>query len=160
MSNWEQTHRRYNLVYSVADAVALRGPVAVEEWREPIEREFGDVAGFLRDVQRRWYTAVDAYLDVVLEDEPADMSVAVAEIVQHVSETDRQLRVVLDAFANDPVLAAGDAYHRRALLALTGVDQDALVPVQAQERASACSRFLGAARRAFGVTGRVSEPAA
>lgn len=159
MSSWEQTHRRYRLVYAVADAIAVRGADVVAEWQADIEQEYGDLAAFLADVQRRWYTAVDAYLDTVLEDSPPDMAAAVAEITRTVSETDRQLKIVLDAFAGHPVLVAGDASHRRMLLALTGVDQDALVPAQERATESACRRVLVAARRAFGVSSRVTESA-
>ncbi|MGH3518609.1 MAG: hypothetical protein ACRDQ7_14565 [Haloechinothrix sp.] len=159
MSSWERTHRRYRLVYAVADAIALRGPEVIDEWQAAIHAEFGGMDGFLKDVQRRWYTAVDAYLDTVLEDEPADMDAAVAEIMWSVATTDRGLRLVLDGFADHPALAEGDAYHRRSLLALTGVDQDALVPVQGADRQPACRRALGAARRALSGSLRATEPA-
>lgn len=158
MSNWEQTHRRYDLVYAVADAIALRGPEVIDEWHDEIDEVFDDVAGFLRDVQRRWYTAVDAYLDAVLEEQPADVEAAVAEILGRVSTTDRALRIVLDAFADHPALAEGDAQHRWSLLAVTGVDQDKLVPPAQEQRQAAC-RVRAAARRALSEMRRVTESA-
>ncbi|MGH3451115.1 MAG: hypothetical protein ACRDQW_10395 [Haloechinothrix sp.] len=149
MSNWERTHRRYRLVYAVADAIALRGPEVIDEWQAAIHTEFGGMDGFLQDVQRRWYTAVDAHLDAVLEDEPADSGVAVAEILDSVSATDRSLRLVLDAFAEHPVLLEGDARHRRSLLAVTGVDQDALVPAQQEGKESIFRKACTVAQRTF-----------
>lgn len=144
MSGWEQTHRRYNLVYAVADDLARRGPVAIDDYKSAIDAEYGGIEGFLLDVQRRWFNAVDAHLDVVLEARPADVDGAVAKIVGEVAETDGQLRTVLEAFADHPVLAGGEARHRRRVLALTGVDSDALVVVPTRCRSRFWGMFKGA----------------
>lgn len=99
MSGWEQTHRRYRLVYAVADDIARRGPAARQDWQGAIDREYGGTDVFLRDVQRRWNTAVEAHLD--------DLGTQrLAEVEGAVSKANKPLRVLMDAFAGHPVLAA------------------------------------------------------
>lgn len=61
--SWERTHRRYRLVYAVADAVSARGTHALRHWTSRIEDEYGDVETFLLDVRRRWAMALDVQLE-------------------------------------------------------------------------------------------------
>lgn len=96
MSGWEQTHRRYNLVYAVAEDIARRGAQAREKWQPMIDAEFGSLDAFLLDVRRRWFNAVDAH------SEDGGMS----EIQRTVTRGNRPLRVLLDAFADHPVIAS------------------------------------------------------
>lgn len=63
MAGWEQTHRRYRLVYAVADDVVRRGNIALTSWTATIEAEYGTMETFRLDVRRRWNMAVDAQLD-------------------------------------------------------------------------------------------------
>lgn len=103
MSNWEQTHRRYNLVYAVADDIMQSGQAAIVRWQARIEAEFGDTEGFLLDVRRRWNNAMNAFSDEV---SPQEVGTVVA---RH----NPALRALLDAFAGHPVLA--ESRHLRAV---------------------------------------------
>lgn len=93
MSGWERTHRRYRLVYAVAEDIARRGPSAVDTWQSMIDGEYGGTERFLLDVRRRWLNAVDAYSDYV------------ATPVAEASRNNSRLRVLLDAFAEHPVVS-------------------------------------------------------
>ncbi|MFB9730201.1 hypothetical protein [Haloechinothrix salitolerans] len=99
MSGWERTHRRYELVYAVADDVARHGPVALDEWQRAIDAEYGSTDAFLLDVRRRWDLAVVARME---EDRPLD------DIEAEVSRTNAGLRAVLRRFADHPALAGRD----------------------------------------------------
>jgi hypothetical protein len=123
MSGWERTHRRYRLAYAVAEDVARRGPGALSDWASQIDAEYGDVGQFLLDVQRRWHNAVDARLDLLLEERPDDVESAAAGVMASLAESDGDLRAVLDAFAGHPALADGATRHRLHVLATTGVDE-------------------------------------
>lgn len=96
MSGWEQTHRRYRLVYAVADDIARRGAQAKGKWQPTIDAEYGGLDAFLLDVRRRWFNAIDAHS----EDGPMH------EIQRTVTAANRPLRVLLDAFADHPVIAS------------------------------------------------------
>lgn len=93
MSGWERTHRRYRLVYAVADDVAQHGAMATARWQSTIDAEFGGTEGFLLDVRRRWLTAVTAYSDHVAAPE--------AEAARH----NASLRSLLEVYAEHPVVS-------------------------------------------------------
>jgi len=93
MSGWQRTHRRYQLVYDVASDVARHGAAALTKWRRAIDAEYGGVGDFLLDARRRWLTAVAAY---------SDCSAAPAA---EAARRNKELRALLDAFAEHPVLA-------------------------------------------------------
>lgn len=106
MSGWEQTHRRYRLVYAVADDIARRGPAARNDWQPAIDAEYGGTEVFVLDVRRRWYNAVEAHLDDVGTQRLTEVEAAVAR-------ANRPLRVLLEAFSDHPALAP--AQTRRAV---------------------------------------------
>lgn len=124
---WHHAHRRYELVEAVLAAGEPTVPAALQA---RVDAEFGDFGGFLREVQARWYRAFDARLDAVLEDGPADMDAALAELWRDLAGTMPAVRRLLDVHADHPVVAASNAHHRRRLHAATGV---LLNPVQIAE---------------------------
>lgn len=97
MSGWEQTHRRYELVYAVAADVARRGAVAMDEWQAQVEAEYGSTGIFLLDVRRRWDLAVTARLD-------GRRCQRLAAVEAEVGRANADLREVLTAFADHPAL--------------------------------------------------------
>jgi len=98
MAGWEQTHRRYELVYAVAADVARRGPVALDEWQARVEAEYGSTDTFLLDVRRRWDLAVTARLD-------GRRCQRLAAVEVEVGRANADLREVLTAFADHAALA-------------------------------------------------------
>lgn len=102
MSGWERTHRRYHLVYDVASDVAQHGAAGVDKWRRAIDAEFGGLDGFLLDVRRRWFTAVEAYSDHV------------AAPMAEAAKRNKLLRVVLDTFAEHPAIAGPQLAHAQS----------------------------------------------
>ncbi|MPY99918.1 MAG: hypothetical protein GEU97_18385 [Actinophytocola sp.] len=99
MSGWEQTHRRYQLVYAVAADVERHGPAAMTEWQRAIDVEYGSMDAFLLDVRRRWDLAVTARLDGRRCQRRADVEAEVGRV-------NAGLWAVLSAFADHPALAS------------------------------------------------------
>ncbi len=97
MAGWEQTHRRYQLVYAVADDVERRGTAAMDEWQRAIDAEYGSTDAFLLDVRRRWDLAVAARMD---------NGARLADVEAEVGRANAGLRAVLTRFADHPALAA------------------------------------------------------
>ncbi|MBA0125272.1 hypothetical protein H0B56_06930 [Haloechinothrix sp. YIM 98757] len=134
MSGWSQVRRRYQLVYAVAEDITRHGAQALDGWLADIDAEFGDLGAFLKDVQRRWHTAVDAHLDGVLERQPQEMATAVAAAFAAADRANASLVRLLDAADGHPALEAGRQRHRSEVLTATGVDPAAL-PGAAEEPA-------------------------
>lgn len=95
MSGWERTHRRYRLVYAVAEDISKQGPEAKGRWRQKIEAEFGGLDSFLLDVRRRWLMAIEARS----EDGPMH------EIHDAAVRGNRSLWALISAFADHSVIA-------------------------------------------------------
>lgn len=121
--------RRYRLIEAVLDGVRHSGPPVVPvAFRDEVDAEFGGVDGLLLAVAHRWHTAFVAHLDAVLEDAPADLSAAVAELWQALARTHATSRALLDAHAARPTLVAAHNRLRRDVLAATGVELPACPP--------------------------------
>lgn len=121
-SAWDKVHARYQLADDVLRWVARTGDGAhAELWQQPIEDVFGDFGTFLLHLQRRWYTTLMTRLDAELELEgDADLHKLVARAWTKMAADDPGTRAVLDAYADDPVLRAGEVRHRR----IVGVPAD------------------------------------
>ncbi|WP_232661652.1 hypothetical protein [Pseudonocardia sp. TRM90224] len=124
-ATWEQTHRRQALLKAVLADVEASGQPAVTHLDEVVA-EFGDVTAFLLAAHHRWYTAVLARIDVVLEDQQLEPVEAVAEIWTVLAERHAPLRALLDAHRDEPALAAADEHYRGLVLRDLGVDLAAL----------------------------------
>jgi hypothetical protein len=121
---WERTRRRRRLVHAVLDRVSHQGiPLLTNSERAEIDVEFGDLDGFLGEVQAYWYRAFDARLDQLLEEDDLDLGTQVDALWRAPSREQPGARRLLDTYADHPVLAAGAEHHRRRLLAATGVDR-------------------------------------
>ncbi|MPY80059.1 MAG: hypothetical protein GEV04_16690 [Actinophytocola sp.] len=96
MSGWEQTHRRYRLVYAVAQDVARRGQDAIDAWQHEIDAEYGGTDAFLLDVRRRWDLAMAARIEDGRR---------LADVEAEVGRANAGLRAVLSQFAEHPALA-------------------------------------------------------
>lgn len=98
------------------------GPARLVE----IEAEFGTLTPFLLYAEQRWLTTVTAHLDALHEDEPADLPTAGAQLWARLATGRRELRALLDAYADEPTLAAAEARTRRVVMAATGVTAERL----------------------------------
>ncbi|MFI6318194.1 hypothetical protein ACIBG8_11780 [Nonomuraea sp. NPDC050556] len=137
--SWERTHRRHELLHAVLDEFARSG--RPDRLAAEIEAEFGGWAGFLQEVQLRWFRAFDARLDGVLEEWPADLHGALVRLWQEVAAAMPEHRRVLNAYAGYPALAEPEDRHRRRLLAATGVRLDPIAPVE-HRQSRRCWRTL------------------
>ena len=104
---WERTRRRYRLVHTVLDEIARTGrPEVPPTLREEVDVEFGGFAGFLHEVQRRWYRSLDARLDGF-----AAVGVVWRELADDLLAT----RLLIDTYSWHPALAELDAWHEREI---------------------------------------------
>jgi hypothetical protein len=122
MTEWDRARRRYRLVHDLAAAFEKKGPQALTERWSELVAEYGDLDHFLRDVQRRYLTAVYTRLDEVIEEASGDPETAVAAALAAVAEVYPAFRRLLVEYADHPALAEGKARFRHAVLSATGVD--------------------------------------
>ena len=115
---WERTHERYRVAGAVLAEIRRSGGIdAVAAWAEDIEAAFGDLDAFLQHVQRRWYTALAARVDCILEEGVDDRQAAVRAAWSELADLDPASRMVLDAYAGHPALQHGERQHSRLLAA-------------------------------------------
>lgn len=118
---WDQTNQRYRLVHHVLEEFATEGRPSMASYAA-IDAVFGDFDSFLLEVQRRWHRSLVGRLDLVLEQSPTDLTTAVSRLWRELCQDLASTRLLLDAHAGKPVLAAGDERLRQAVLDATGVD--------------------------------------
>lgn len=114
---------RYELVSAVlADVTRSGRPVITRT--EDVDAEFGGADEFLLALHHRWSTAVLAHVDRLIEEEPADVESAFADLCQELAARQPALRLLLDAHAARPSLATAEEALRQTLrrdLGLTGL---------------------------------------
>jgi hypothetical protein len=106
--------------------------------RSDVEAVFGSVGAFLLALHHRWRTAFFAHLDALVEDSPADFDAAVVALWTDPTTGGRGLRALLDAYADDPALAAAQERDRLLVLRDVGVE-----PPQVGSRTSPVARHTG-----------------
>ena len=120
---WERTRRRRLLVHAVLRSLGdRRDPVLTHNQRVEIDAEYGDLDGFLGEVQAYWYRAFDARLDQLLAGDDHELGAGISSLWRELSLEQPATRRLLDAYADRPILLAGEEHHRLRLLAATGVD--------------------------------------
>jgi hypothetical protein len=134
----ERTRRRHRLVTALLDDVDRHGLVAVAEWQQEIEREYGEdgLGGLLVDVECRWQRIFDARLDALLETDAAQLREAALRLWQTMSAELAGTRALLDVHAGHPALERTQRRHRRMLTAVTGLRAADLPTDQFQPRPS------------------------
>lgn len=105
---------RFQLVSAVLSDVAHTGRPVVTRGGE-VAALFGGIDEFLLAVHHRWSTAVLAHVDALLEDPPADLESAYADLCLDLAVKRPSLRALLDAYAADPALAAAETALARRL---------------------------------------------
>jgi hypothetical protein len=112
---------KFRRVADVLDGVARTGrPDGAR--LDAVAAEFGGLDAFLLALHHRWWTAVYAHLDALLEDPPADFEAGVARLWADMAARQPGLRVLLDAHAARPALAAAERGQRERLRADLGVE--------------------------------------
>lgn len=140
-ANWDEVRRRQRLLTAALDDVATCGdPGALD--RHPIGETFGNLDGFLLAVHARWATAVLARVDAVLEADPVDPARALGAHLRELAGPFAGTRLLLEAHADRPQLAAAVEQLRSRVLVDLGVDVDELAPPGRARRHYSCLRSL------------------
>lgn len=112
--SYETYRRRESVVNEVLEDVAASGDWRIPaRWRPEIEATFGGEAGFTAALYPRWFAALTARLDPVLEERPADLPDAAAQAARQLAGEEPALFGLLAAYADDPALAEARSRERR-----------------------------------------------
>jgi hypothetical protein len=104
--SWEDYRERTHVLDAVLDDVT-----AGSDWRIPEQRQsevdetFGGQAGFARALYPRWFAALSARLDTVLEEHPADLPEAAEREAAQLARERAGLFALLTAHADSPALS-------------------------------------------------------
>ena len=129
---WDRVHNRYRVAAWVLDDVRRsRRPETISRWSDEIEEAFGDLDSFLRHIQRRWYTALAARVDQILEEQVSDRQAAVRAAWQELTRLEPASRLLLDAYAGHPALEHGERRHSEMLGAALTPTPEATEPAAA-----------------------------
>lgn len=111
---WDQVHRRFRLRDEVLEDVQRRGPdVVTDRWLSSLEEVFGNLDGFLLELQRQWYTELEVKLEFVLDDDPSeDIEVALRTAWRQTELAEPGMSAVLKSFADHPALLATAGRYR------------------------------------------------
>lgn len=101
----EDYERRQRIMDEVLDDVAASGGRRIpDRWRPEIDETFGDEASFALALYPRWFAALTARLDTVLETGSADLPDAAARVAGDLARERPALFAVLAAYCGDPEL--------------------------------------------------------
>lgn len=113
---WQDHVRRQRILDGVLDDVAASGSRRIPaRWRPQIEETFADEAGFVLALYPRWFAALTARLDAVLEARPADLPDAAARAARQLAGERPVLFALLAAYSGDPALESVRQRERRYL---------------------------------------------
>jgi len=114
--SWKDYERRQRLMNGVLDDVAASGDWSLPRQRQPeISETFGDEAGFALALYPRWFSALSARLDAVLEELPADLAGAAGREARRLARERPAMIAVLSAYADHPALEAARVREQRYL---------------------------------------------
>jgi hypothetical protein len=131
--SWETYRRRESVMDGVLEDVAASGDWRIpDRWHQEIEETFGGEAGFAGALYPRWFAALSARLDPVLEARPADLPDAAARAARQLARERPALFALLAAYRDHPVLAEARRRERQYLDWAPGAQLTALaMPVAA-----------------------------
>lgn len=117
--SWQRCHRRYQLRQAVLAEVGCSGSSMITTGlRVQVEAEYGDLAGFLQELQYRWYLLFSTRLDAILETAQADVdNDAVWQLWQQLVTEQQAMWLLLQEHRDHPRLVAGEIAHRFRLRA-------------------------------------------
>ena len=127
--SWEDYHRRARVVDGVLhDVAASRDGQIPARWRPEIRAALGGDGGLAGALYHRWFAALTARLDAVLEARPADLPDAAAHAARLLARERPALFGLLSAYASHPVLAAARVREKDSLAWAPGAQLAALAP--------------------------------
>lgn len=127
--SWQDYHRRARVVDGVLhDVAASRDGQIPARWWPEIRVALGGDGGFAGALYHRWFAALTARLDAVLEARPADLPDAAAQAARLLARERPALFGLLSAYASHPVLAAARVREKNSLAWAPGAQLAALAP--------------------------------
>lgn len=125
--SWENYRERRRVLDEVLDDVTASGNWHVPaQWRPEVGETFGGEAEFARALYPRWFAALSARLDEVLEASPADLPEEAARAARRLARERPALFAVVSASAGHPALAEARQHERRYLDWAPGAQLSAL----------------------------------
>lgn len=114
--SWEDYRQRTRVLDAVLDDVTASGDWQIPDQRQPeIEQTFGDQAGFARALYPRWFAALSARMDTVLEAHPEDLPEAAEREAAQLARERAGLFALLAAYADHPALEEAREQERHYL---------------------------------------------
>ena len=107
-------------------------------WLPEVERTFGSEASFVQSLYPRWFAALTARLDPVLEDRPADLADAAARAARQLAREHPAMFALLAAYADRPVMEGARQRERQYLYWAPGAQLTALAAREDELASVAC----------------------
>lgn len=125
--SWKDYERRQHILDGVLEDVTASGTWRVPaRWRPEIDAAFGGEAEFAQALYPRWFAALTARLDAVLQTRPADLPEAAAREARQLAREHRALFALLSGYSGHPVLDRARQQDRYYLDWAPGAQLDAL----------------------------------
>jgi hypothetical protein len=116
MMSWETYRQRSRVLDGVLNDVAASGSRRVPaRWRPEIDEAFGGEAGFAQALYARWFAALTARLDPVLEAWPADLPDTAARVARQLARERPALFGLLAAYSGHSALEGARQRDRHYL---------------------------------------------
>lgn len=151
--NWDQVHRRHRIVRGIVTRTPDSAAPLSDADLDAIGTEYGEFVDFLLDVHSLWARTFVARLDDVLERSPSDLAAALERICAEVAQALPGARRILDAYSDEPAVAAAAARLERQVVDAIGVEpsRPMVEAPRAPMRANACAvrRRFRAVRMAY-----------
>jgi hypothetical protein len=111
---WDDPRQRTRVMNDVLDDIAHSGDWHVPaKWRLETDLMFGGEAGFALALYPRWFAALSARMDAVLEDRSADLKEASARAARQLAAGQPAMFTLLAAYSGEPGFAAVRRQERR-----------------------------------------------
>jgi hypothetical protein len=124
---WDDPRQRTRVMNDVLDDIAASDDWHVPaKWRLETDLMFGGEAGFAMALYPRWFAALSARMDAVLEGRSADLKEASARAARQLAAEQAPMFTLLAAYSGQPEFAAVRQQERRYFGWVPGVHLSAL----------------------------------
>src|SRR6476619_3433591 len=103
---WDAVHRRGEVLRDVVDEADRRRDGALPADLPGVAETFADDLALIAALQLRWHTRLAGRIEGALVDEPADLESAVLTAWRRTAADLPGVRMVLDAYADEPTSSA------------------------------------------------------